>query len=146
MYVSVLSVSVSHLNIVSLPCVTCMVTRSTSQHILLCFNWSSHGFWWLCDQCLFPSLVFDVVRSLSLDFFFPPSQWMWILTFYFDSLKDVPLHDCLHLTVCLFISLIVLFFAELCVIMKWGCFPKCIMHQIFTLCLYEWSWMLMSHM
>lgn len=38
--------------------------------------------------------------------------------FDFDSLKDVPLHDCLHFTVGLFISLRVLFFAELCVILR----------------------------
>lgn len=107
-----------------LVCVTCMLTRSTPQHILLCLNRASRDFYiknfflttlW---SMFVPKSCIWCGASCRLTYPNPPStphhpprpsQWMWILTFNFDSLKDVALHDRLHFTVCLFILLWVLF-------------------------------------
>lgn len=77
------------------------------------------GLTWFFDDAVIAvcsQVLYLMWWELSLDIFFPPSQWMWILTFYFDPLKDVPLHDRLTLH-CLFIFLFNrIVSAEMCVV------------------------------
>lgn len=121
-----------------IPCTCPCVTRVSahekhfSTHPAVFHSGLTYISWWLCDQCLFPKSCIWCGESCRLTSFPPFSQWMWILTFLFWFSEGCPAAWLLTLY-CLF-QLNSIVFAELCVIMKWGWFLKCITHQIFTLC------------
>lgn len=143
-HVRVRALSVPHMNIVYmyLPCITCMLSRSTSQHIPLCLNWASRDFFgWFLWSMFVPKSCIWCGESYRLTFFLPPSSPFTVnvntnfFLFWFSE-GCSPLHDCLHFTVCLFYSFNSMVSAGLCVMMKWGWFPKCIKRQIFPLSSY----------